>query len=102
MTTTNDAQDLRRGGQLEAEKIRAHLRKVVKESKLSRKEIAERAGTTPAVLSNVLRTGGPGLYVDRVSHILEAIEVDPLEFYGELYPEAFERRKAPERLKVTQ
>jgi len=90
MTTTNDAQDFRRSGQLEAEKMRAHLRKMMKESKLSRKEIAERAGTTPAVLSGVLRTGGPGLYVDRVFHILEAIEVDPLEFYGELYPEAFE------------
>jgi len=85
MTMTNDAQDLQRNGQLEAERIRARLRQVVRECKLTRKAIAKRAGLTLAVLSSVLREGGPGFYVDRVSRILEAIEVDPSEFYGELY-----------------
>jgi len=79
--------DLQRDVQPEVERIRAHLRKVVTESNLALKEIAERAGLTPVVLSNVLREGGPGLYVDHVSRILEAVEVEPLEFYGELYTE---------------
>jgi len=87
MTTTDDAQSFPTESHLEAERIRAHLRKVVKESTLTRKELAKRAKITPAILSNVLREGGPGFHVDRVEHILKAIGVDPLKFYGEMYPE---------------
>lgn len=71
---------------LETERYRAHLRKAVSESRLTQKEIAERAGLTPGTLSSLLREGGAGFHVDRIAHILEAAEVDPAKFYRELFP----------------
>jgi len=65
--------------------IRAHLRKVVKDSGVTRREIIQRTDLTSTVLANVLRDGGSGFSFSRVLLVLEAIDVPPDRFFADLY-----------------
>lgn len=65
--------------------IRVHLRKVVKDSGVTRQEIVQRTDLTSTVLANVLRDGGSGLSFSRTLTILRAIDFPPDRFFAELY-----------------
>ena len=65
--------------------IRAHLRKVVKDSGVTRREIIQRTDLTYTVLANILRDGGSGFSFSRVLLVLEAINFPPDRFFADLY-----------------
>jgi len=65
--------------------IRAHLRKVVKDSGVTRREIIQRTDLTSTVLANILRDGGSGFSFSRVLLVLEAIGFSPDRFFADLY-----------------
>ncbi len=69
----------------EFERIRAHLRKVVRDSPITQRDIVQRADLTQSILSGVLREGGAGCHLDRLLVILDVIGVSPEKFFGGLY-----------------
>ncbi len=71
--------------QREVERIRTHLRTVVKVSGMTQREIAKRAQITPWVLSKMLREDGAGFTMDRTLAVLAAIGHKPEDFYGKAY-----------------
>ncbi len=69
----------------EVEPIRTLLRDRVRQSKVTRAELAQRVELSRSAVNKTLRSGGSRLTVERLLTILNAIGVTPAEFYRDLY-----------------
>ena len=69
----------------EVEQLRTSLRTCVEESGISRGTVARMAELSEEELAEILRVNGPSLELDQIHAVLEALDVMPEEFYGELF-----------------